>query len=366
MDLLFVGHFSNEGVLKNKAASAAGDIVQKQIIKDSIEIFGKDKVRYYSMEPNSCWPRGPLFIKSKKINNGKFISYINLPIFKNIIYCMCILYVCFKYKPKRVIQYNSYIFENISILLSSVIYKMKTISIVQDVRIGGNFSILSKVQDYLSNKFVKYFDVVVPVSKELGDYLNVDVSKIIVFEGGVTDFGFSALEYDKYKNNFATYAGALEKHNGVDRLLNAWIEQKIPVDLHIFGKGALSDYIIEIAKVNKHIIYHGLKEQSEVLAYQSKSKYNFCFRYSDGIIQEYFFPSKFFNIAMCPGLLVFNDFHGVPDKFMSGYGCISDDFNNLKEVIELSDHDILEISSMRKKYILDEHSWKKLILRCCD
>jgi hypothetical protein len=51
---------------------------------------------------------------------------------------------------------------------------------------------------------------------------------------------------------------------------------------------------------------------------------------------------------------------------MTGYGCISDDFNNLKEVIELSDYDILEIASMRKKYILDEHSWKNLILRCCD
>ncbi|WP_191117801.1 glycosyltransferase family protein [Vibrio campbellii] len=349
----FVGQFSNK---ETNASSPAGDIVQKQILKS----FGED-VFFVSLSPTPIWPKGPFFVKGKSAPRGKFISFLNFPIIKNIIFSFNIMVYVFKIKPKQTVIYNSYFFENLILLIIKSLKLSKIVCILQDYRIVGNFSFRAKLNDKIASYLLRFFDIVVPVSYELANSLGISGEKVITFQGGVTEFGYSAFSCKTFSGDYAVYAGALEKHNGVDRLIYKWNELNIQKKLHIFGKGSLLSEVEEIANRNHNIIFHGLVSQETVLEWQNNAKYNFCFRFSEGLAQEYFFPSKFFNVAMCPGLLVCNSFHGVPDSVKSSLGLIDDDLNDLAEVMNLSDSDIYANSERVRSDIITNYSWDSLI-----
>ncbi|GGP57841.1 hypothetical protein GCM10009347_25350 [Shewanella algicola] len=361
--VIFVGHFSNVGALKNSAASPAGDIVQQKIIDDSKDVFGVENFYYLSMEPRACWPKGSLFENGTSDSSGCFISFFNLPIIKNLIFSLLIFYKIVKERPHKVIVFNNYPFESFFILFSSFIVSTKTVLILQDLKVGGEFSFLSKVQDYLASKLARFYKVFIPVSSTLTNYLKVDVNKEIVFKGGVTDFGFQASKYPKYVDSIATFAGALEKHNGIDKLIKAWSMNKQRMDLHIFGRGSLQSEVLRFSNQFDNIIYHGLVEQDVVLSFQMRSKFNFCLRYSEGINEKFFFPSKFFNVSMCPGAMVCNDFYGLPNYRGGEKFVLNQNLSNLNDILSLSDEEISDASLIRKDYILLNHTWKSLLTR---
>lgn len=359
--LLYIGHFSSAGADINKAASAAGDLVQNQIITESIAVLGKSNVFFYSMEPNPCWPRGTLIVKSKRNDRGFFPGYINLPYLKNIIFSLSVVNGFIKFKPKLVMQYNSYLFENLTLLSFKLFFKAKIISIVQDVRIGDSFSNIATLNDQCSNYFLKYFTHVIPVTLALAEHLKLQPSKVTIFQGGVADFGLECCATKFYTENFAVFAGAIENYNGIDKLLDEWINQRIGIDLHIFGKGSQIDRLKENFRKNKRIVFHGFSTQEEVMKWQIKAKFNVCLRYSEGLNSEFFFPSKFFNVAMCPGLVILNDFSGLPSFFKTTPSLCQNDLKNLKEIELIDDNTILLNSKKRREYILKHHSWKDLL-----
>lgn len=359
--LLYVGHFSNNEGNANYAASAAGDIVQKQIIDESKSILGMENVTFLSLEPRACWPKGPLWVKYRKSNDGYFPGFINLPLLKNIIFSIHIVYQFFKFRPDMILQYNSYLFENITILLIQFLFKIKSCSIVQDVRMGSAFTKLATYHDKISNLFLKYFYMVIPVTESLANHLKLSPNQCMIFPGGVTSFGFNCLKGDDFKKDYAVFAGALEPHNGLLKLLSAW--GGIDVELHIFGRGTLTEKVRNAALKNPKIIYHGFCSQEEIMKWQIRSRYNICLRYSEGINSEYFFPSKFFNISLCPGLVVLNDFVGIPKFLKSSEGLCLDDLSDIAKIRAVSDEKIRLSSKIRREYILENNTWSSVLMK---
>lgn len=356
---LFIGQFSQGGI--TAASSAAGDIVQAQIIEEIEKLSITEESQFLCMAPNPCWPRGKIFHKGKKVAAGRFISYLNLPVIKNIVFSLQIFLTILKIKPDIITQYNSYLWENITLLFSRFLFGKKIVCIVQDIRVTGDFSFRAKLNDKLSCSLLKYFNFTIPVSEALARYLKLREESYLVFEGGVTSFGFEAIKVKEYEEEYAVYAGALEKYNGVDRLIKVWNEFSIPLDLHIFGSGRLETEVKELSKHCNNIIYHGLVSQGEVLEWQKKSKYNFCFRYSDGLNQDFFFPSKFFNVSLCPGLLICNDFNGVPEITRNSPGYIGQDINNINKIVKLNSNEIRKSADFIRERIIIDYSWSRIL-----
>lgn len=360
-NVIFVGHFSRVGAIKNPAASIAGDLVQSQIIRESNQLIGK-AFHFISMEPCACWPKGPLWVRGQRVSDrGYFPFLVNIPLLKNFLFAVSIFFYCLKVRPKVVVQYNSYLFENVAILLVKLFLKIKTVLIIQDFRVGDAFKGLSGAYDRISNYFARFFDLAIPVSKKLACDIGLREGRFVLFLGGVTEPGIDMLKFEKYENNYAVFAGALESYNGIDKLISAWSDYSLDLKLHVFGKGSLAQMVLEESERNENIIYHGYQSQEEVATWQSAAKFNFCLRYSSGLEEEYFFPSKIFNIACCPGLLIVNDFKNIPDYFSDCCGLVRSDLSNLLSIIELDDNEIKICMSKRRGAVLRENSWKKVL-----
>ena len=87
-----------------EVSSAAGDLVQKQIFQSSPH---GEKKYFIAMQPAAVWPKGKFFVKGAKNKNGEFISYINLPIVREVIFALLILKNLSG--VNYVFQYNSYL-----------------------------------------------------------------------------------------------------------------------------------------------------------------------------------------------------------------------------------------------------------------
>lgn len=101
------------------------------------------------------------------------------------------------------------------------------------------------------------------------------------------------------------------------------------------------------------------------MKWQKIAKFNFCLRYSDGIQEEYFFPSKFFDIACAPGLLIVNNFKNLP-PFMKECGGVIDTMDAIEKYVLLPDEDLNKISTCRRDAVLQNSSWHTVLKRIVD
>lgn len=353
--ILFIGKFPPSDAAKSRFASAAGTIVQEEILSQLSTIDVDAEVRFLAMEPNQIWPSGNLIITSQIRKNGTFAGYINLPIIKNIIYAINIFLSSIKFKPTITIQYNSYLFENIAILICAKLLSGKTCLILQDVRIGSGFSRAARWYDWLANLCLRKFNLTVPITERMVEKYRLN--KYILFNGGVTTQGYELLKNNGPLRDIAVFAGALEAYNGIDRLINYWLTQSPITELHIFGRGSLAAMAESASLENSRIQYHGFRSNDEILEWQKIAKFNFCLRYSDGIDEEFFFPSKFFNAACAPGFLIANNFKNLPN-YIRPHVENSQLETDLSNFLSLSNEQISRATEARRLALCEEASWK--------
>jgi hypothetical protein len=357
---LIVGHFSSADSAKNLGASAAGDLVQMQIIADSKKIVGDKEVRYFQIEPQQSWPRGKLWVGGKETNLGCAPKYMNIIGLRSVVQALSLFQFIVKTKPRVVLVYNSYLLEGLVLLLVKQIIYLSVIVVVQDVRVGSSFTLLSRIHDFLSCKLLKYFDFVIPVSDKLAVHLELKKERYVVFPGAATLPSLACVDLE-VRSGGAVVAGALEAYNGIDRLVNAWIAQGVQTTLHVFGRGSLSGFVVAAAARSSNIVFHGVLPPEEVYKWQLDARFNICLRYPEGLEEEFFFPSKFFNACSLPGLLVVNDFKGLPAFLRTCAGYVGNDLLDLKRFDDFLDEDINFEQSKVKMGVSNRHSWESLL-----
>ncbi len=359
---LFVGHFSPLKEKLGSASSAAGNEVQRSIIKELGEQCGEQNVIALSMSPHPAWPRGKLIVPAAREGDIEFPAYINIPLLKHIIFSFFISSKIILYKPSLILQYNSYFFENIFIYILSRISKSNTAAYIQDINLGTSKSIsMTSLLERWSISIAKRFDLLVPISEAIIEDFKLRRENSIIFQGAPTEVGSKLMRCGwEQLDEIAVYAGALSRHNGVDRLVQEWIRQKLPWTVHIFGRGELEDFVrqAEIDGDGK-VSYHGYRSTDHLLEWQSRARWNICLRYSEGIHQEYFFPSKFFNICCAPGSVVVNEFHGIPDIIRKYLIILPFDLSCMLNSLDADRHSKLGVTTSRRRQTIRSHfSWK--------
>lgn len=336
MKAAFVGHFAPFSQALDQASSNASNQVQRQIFLELSNLCGRDSTVCYVMAPCPYWPRGPLISRSLNENSIEFIGYLNLPVIKHLVFALRLLVRLFIVRPRLCLQYNSYLFENLALMLFRFCHCGSSLAIIiQDIFVTVGESILSKrwLQSFvqrISLLISKRFDMIVPISSEIIQDFHFIPSKCLVFQGGITEFAIQIMSgQDEQLSEIGVFAGALEPYNGIDRLIDQWLAGDIVHPLHVFGRGSLETYVIRSVKYSDRIIFHGFQPEQVILEWQRKARWNFCLRYSAGLNQKYFFPSKLFNIICAPGAVIVNDFHALPES-LRGYLCvIQDDLSDL-------------------------------------
>lgn len=368
MKYLFIGHFSH---LKNEdsvASSAAGNQVQREIFKVMYE-HTNSNTQCYSMNPLPFWPRGPLIVQSKSERNIYFIGYINLPIIKHFSFSLILLFKVLLLKPLMCVQYNSYFFENLALLVYRFFNKSAIlVSIIQDVNIVKNAFVISRqylrsFSEFLALRLARRFNYTVAISEAIIFDFKFDASRCFVFQGGATNFTEELMTAKQNTiEEISVFAGSLEPYNGTDKLVNYWLSNEIGHALHIFGKGSLQPYVEQMAKITNKIIYHGHKSEEIIKHWQCKAKWNFCLRYSIGLDQKYFFPSKFFNVVCAPGGVIVNNFYGLPDPFRMELNIVKDDLSDLFDImVNTENNTTLDKVARRRNIVQSSHSWSACI-----
>jgi hypothetical protein len=370
MKAVFIGHFSPLSRALEHASSAAGNQVQRQIADEIARHCGNARAACFSMTPQPYWPRGPLLSSSETEGSIEFPGYLNLPVLKHFLFSLRLLGHLLATRPQLCLQYNSYLFENLTLLLYRLWRRGTAVAIIiQDIHVELDAPVLSKpgllsLSARASLFFSRFFDLIVPISREIVEDFGMDPNKCLVFQGGATEFGTHLMNgpNDGRLADLGVFAGALEPHNGIDLLIERWEADGIDTVLHVFGRGSLAERVTQAAERCPNIVYHGFQPEHLVLDWQRCARWNFCLRYSVGIDQTYFFPSKLFNIVCAPGVVVVNDFHALPTSIKDHLCVVRDDLLDL--AVRLRNSNALSSPArveIRRQIVRAEHCWSSCV-----
>ncbi|ERS11289.1 hypothetical protein Q673_11175 [Marinobacter sp. EN3] len=362
MSYFFVGAFSDPN-LPEFRGSAAGAKVQLEII-DALETkFGKGEC--FIMPEVPSWPRGRLFVPPSVDGKVRYLPIINLFFLKKPFFFMLLFLYFARFRPSLTFHYNASISGQIFSLLSRA-FSSKSVLILQDVHCdpGFSFPVLFNPKRFLgfidSKLLPVSFDFYVPITESCVFDFDLPATRCHVFSGAVlTTYLQESQRYLRMPlEDFSVFAGALEEYNGVDILVKSWPSPGILEHrLHIFGGGSLEPLVREMAIKNNNIVFYGFSPPELVRDHASRASFNFCLRYSRGLNQSYFFPSKFFDLICFNGILVCNRFLNIPEGFDPYLEYIDEELEGLIDILKSdpvkSDH----ACDSKFEFLAENHTW---------
>tara|TARA_R110002124_G_scaffold59474_4_gene164283 strand:- start:520 stop:1647 length:1128 start_codon:yes stop_codon:yes gene_type:complete len=362
MRAFFVGAFDEvDGV--NFRGSAAGAKVQTEIIEalsSQLEFLAA-----FVMPERPSWPADRLFVKGIAKGFVKFLPILNLgPIKKPWFFCALLFYF-FRQRPDILFQYNSSIS---GALFSSLarLFSCKSVLILQDINAPVSFNgrLLLKPREFLGYVYTKLislcFDLYIPISRSSIEDLGLPEDRCMVFQGAALKSFIRSANQSFIPNSrcMAVFAGALEEYNGIDILVKNWPSpEEFECQLNIFGKGSLQSYVESVCSRNPNIEFHGFRSPVIVDNYILKADFNFCLRYSKGIEQSYFFPSKFFDMILSHGLIICNDFDNIPSDLREYLVFIDEDLKSLVDILKKSQKLHPDRFSSKVEFIKNNYTW---------
>lgn len=314
--VFYVGAFSRPDSGPGRGSSAAGDQVQDEIFRVLGRYFEPNGVSCQAivLSPVPSWPMGPAWVSAFRLNNVIWPAFVNVPGLKQLFFSFFLAVSLVRRRPAIIFFYNGDLFS----FAISIVYKVfrpyaRLVGIVQDVLTYPGCSRLKALSYSFAMRLLRYFDLIIPISRDIADDFKLQVDKVFVFRGGITRQADALLAHSIGNINarIAVFAGALESYNGVDKLVSMWPAFG-DFELHVFGKGVCEGFIKDVSARNPLVVFHGVCSEDVVTTWMARAVLNFCLRYPIGIEAKYFFPSKFFNVMAAPGIAVVNRFHGLP------------------------------------------------------
>jgi len=325
------------------------------------------------MPAGPSWPRAPVFVKTLRKKDIEYIGYPNLPILKHLIFSIRLVGKLRGRGECAIIQYNAFLFENITLLaVRKFIRPAKLGCILQDVLVRLEDKSLISVMRYkistFSIKLIRKFDLAMVIAPKLVKDFKLFDSRSFVFKGGIVDtdrllsshYQDRAVStvYGTRSSAVSVFAGVLEKYNGIDLLVEAWLKDEIQSTLYVYGDGSLFEHISSIC-VDTNVKVMGSVPIEEVNKALDAAAFAFCMRYSRGIDQEYFFPSKIFELLNRPIRILSNASFIVPRDISENIFVMEDDLSNLQEKMEEAAlQDPLDVIAKRHSLLDNKYSWE--------
>lgn len=140
---------------------------------------------------------------------------------------------------------------------------------------------------------IRHFEACLLFQEEAADELHLRKPFLVSKPGVLPATPLPPKEPDDFFH--VTYGGTLTELNGIDTLLQAVpLVQTKGFRLHIYGDGPMRDTVINAAKQNEAIQYHGVVSDFEIQKAYANSDLLLNLRRTNDYAMKFAFPSKFF------------------------------------------------------------------------
>lgn len=332
----------------------------------------KNEIVYISSRPVSDYPYYKEKCISKKeyyinLNRKKIkileIPFINISVFKIITRLLFGFYYGIKeFKKKKnkkaVIVYSVTIPYLILGYIFSKFYKIELIAIWTDPpsvinqRDSSIKTKLRKIELKLSKFFMRKFDKVISLTKELAEDF-CPQKPYLVIEGiiNLNSYENKDLEDKKVISDIKNivYTGTLEEKYGIKNIIDSLKYITVEnIELHIYGRGNYEKEIENICERDKRIKYFGFVENEKILKIQKEATFLINARSKEDEYVKYSFPSKMMEYMASGTPVITTILSGFPDEYIEHLICLE---NNLPETIAKKILEVLSWKTSKRRKI---------------
>ena len=324
MDVLYMGYFCNEQLFnqlieKGSNSSHARQQLENKLLRGLIEnLSPKDTLSIISYLPDVLERKG-----REEIWNGNTIKYlwcnkknpisVVKAIFKNVINIIN----WNKGKDSKVVFiYSVNLLHAIPVLLLRKWLKYKVVTLCPEVSIyrkNEKKQMVSLISRKIEHKLDNSFDGYIVLTKYMNEIVNIRNKPYMVMEG-IADI--SADEYEGQKAKAILYAGGLNKDNGIEILLQAFVELKnTEWELWICGEGELREWVKQVSMANSNIKYYGIIPNEKVLELEKRATLLINPRLTTNTFTRYSFPSKTMEYMASGSATIITRLEGIPEEY---------------------------------------------------
>lgn len=336
LKVLFIGSVVPDTVeFRTPAFSRAGNLAQQGLL-DGMADAGA-QLKLLSFQPVPAFPRSRQLTVLGRWLGGRHqqrtLPFLNLPYLKQISLAGGILFAGMaairQQRPDYLMSYNVNSFVSGPLGVLSKAFHIPYIPVVYDVDVPGSTvpdGLYQRWEYAWARRVLPRLRGAVVGTALIGHNLMPGRPRVIV-EGGLN---WSQQQYapgtpTQDPTFDIVFAGALERYNGIDVMLEALQHLPSDVRLHIAGQGALKSAVEAAAVNDPRIIYHGLLDMAGLRTLYAQGDLLINHRSDLRLDSRYVFPSKLIEY-LASGLPVLSTrFRSLPDDYLPFMGVIADE-----------------------------------------
>jgi len=230
------------------------------------------------------------------------------------------------------------------------------------------YKLTKRIDRLFMNKFLKYIDSFVLLTKYMANAINVKNRPWVVIEGMVDPDEIGNNKEDsnrlehirKREEKIILYTGALTKAYGIIKLLKAFTLISNPsYKLYICGEGEAKDEIIAVAANDNRIRYFGQVNRDSVLELQRKATILVNPRPSSEEFTKYSFPSKIMEYMVSGTLVLTTPLPGMPKEYYDYVYIFEDESvegmaKTLDRILKLPPEELYAKGASAREFVLRE------------
>lgn len=382
MKILFLGYAINEKDIQNIiGSSVAGNKMQLNIL-ENLSSYSDIEIHILTIYPIASYAKSKkIYINRKNLNISDRLTALRVP-FLNVSIVKQIWQVVSLYREgkkylkdnKDVLLFTFNMFPQVGIPAKWLkkFFKCKIVTLLADLPVDfvdnrrGLNKLLRSIYYKITKNNINFCDQIIVLNKKASEIYAPSTNSIVV-EGGINVENIS--NYDKRKhiktNKSILYGGFLTEYNGIKNLVDAmFFIQDNQVTLDIYGEGPLEKYVIENAKKDKRIVYHGKVNNKEMIKLQKEAFLLINPRNPEYFISQVTFPSKIFEYLASGTPILSTLLNCFTEEYLDKMFFVE---NNKSEILAKAIEKILkkdqkeldELAYRAREFVFKEKSWKK-------
>lgn len=239
-------------------------------------------------------------------------------------------------------------------------YQVPVVTVCSEIstfRRKGSLGFISSISRRIASLLDNSFDGYILLTEAMNEIVNKFRKPNIVIEG------IAVIEEEEQKKTqkkrAILYAGGLTHDNGIEILLDGFVEMDQPeTELWIYGEGPLEDLVKTYAAKHPNVIFQGIRPHEEILEREKEAKLLISPRFSNNEFTKYSFPSKIIEYMSSGTPAILTRLPGIPDEYFDYVYVLNDESASgvkkmLTELLLIHQKELDSKGEKARKYIYE-------------
>lgn len=381
--IVFVGAILPDGeCASNPACSVAGNKFQKNLVF-SLGTAARKAVDVISYVPAAMFPRGGRMVYrggARRLDGGgqevRYISYVNLPVVKQMTQALAILVALIRWHRQHrgtarvAMVYNLFAPHALPVLAARALCGGRAVVVVADTphdvySMSGFWGIFQRLDMFAQTRGIRRFDGQIALTRGIVADFAPNVPAMVL-EGGVCEQeAGSAVPAPPDDKRVVLFSGRLDEINGIELMLAAFSHLVGPrYRLRIFGRGPSEAAVRRAASADCRIEYLGHRPNAEVVREQRGATVLIIPRPTTRAITRYTFPSKLLEYMASGRPVITTALPGIPPEYFSKLFVVADESACglaacIRSVCERSTLDLDAVGEAARAFVLSQKGWHR-------